>query len=99
MSIGGPHQVLPPHGYRPRDEQDPPVAGGRNPEVDFRGQRRRRETHASGDSCPVDDCRTAVPRSEGDGDGRWRRSLGRGFSVPTAARAGALRLIRAAKSR
>ena len=33
--------------YRPRDEQDPPVAGGRNPEVDFRGQRRRRETHAS----------------------------------------------------
>ena len=33
--------------YRPRDEQDPPVAGGRNPEVDFRDQRRRRETHAS----------------------------------------------------
>ena len=34
--------------YRPRDEQDPPAAdGGRNPEVDFRGQRRRRETHVS----------------------------------------------------
>ena len=35
--------------YHPRDEQDPPsgVAGGRNPEVDFRGQRRRRETHVS----------------------------------------------------
>jgi transposase len=35
--------------YRPRDEQDPPsgAGGGRNREVDFRGQRRRRETHAS----------------------------------------------------
>ena len=36
--------------YRPRDEQDPPAGGGgdgRNAEVDFRGQRRRRETHAS----------------------------------------------------
>ncbi|HEX9820532.1 MAG TPA: IS5 family transposase [Methylomirabilota bacterium] len=33
--------------YRPRDEQDPPTGGGRNPEVDFRGQRRRRETHVS----------------------------------------------------
>jgi transposase len=33
--------------YRPRDEQDPPAGGGRNPEVDFRGQRRRRETHVS----------------------------------------------------
>ena len=33
--------------YRPRDEQDPPSGGGRNPEVDFRGQRRRRETHVS----------------------------------------------------
>jgi transposase len=32
--------------YRPRDEQDPP-GGGRNPDVDFRGQRRARETHAS----------------------------------------------------
>ena len=28
-------------------EQNPPVAGGRNREVDFRGQRRPRETHAS----------------------------------------------------
>ena len=26
---------------------DPPIAGGRSPEVDFRGQRRRQETHAS----------------------------------------------------
>ena len=33
--------------YRPRDEQDPPAAGGRNPDVDFRGQRRKRDTHAS----------------------------------------------------
>ena len=34
--------------YRPRDEQDPPTSsGGRNPEVDFRGQRRRRDTHVS----------------------------------------------------
>ena len=36
--------------YRPRDEQEPPSrpgAGGRNPEVDFRGQRRSRETHVS----------------------------------------------------
>ena len=35
--------------YHPRDEQDPPsgAAGGRNREVDFRGQRRRRETHVS----------------------------------------------------
>ena len=33
--------------YRPRDEQDPPAGGGRNVEVDFRGQRRRRETHVS----------------------------------------------------
>ena len=33
--------------YRPRDGQDPPAGGGRNPEVDFRGQRRSRETHVS----------------------------------------------------
>jgi transposase len=33
--------------YRPRDEQDPPGAAGRNPDVDFRGQRRRRDTHVS----------------------------------------------------
>jgi len=34
--------------YRPRDEDDPPAAGaGRNPEVDFHGERRRRETHRS----------------------------------------------------
>lgn len=33
--------------YRPRDDQDPPVGGGRNPEVDFRGQRRSRDTHVS----------------------------------------------------
>ena len=32
--------------YRPRDEQTPP-GGGRNPDVDFRGERRSRETHAS----------------------------------------------------
>lgn len=33
--------------YRPRDGQDPPAGGGRNAEVDFRGQRRGRQTHAS----------------------------------------------------
>jgi transposase len=34
--------------YRPRDEDDDQHPdGGRNPEVDFRGQRRRRETHVS----------------------------------------------------
>jgi transposase len=34
--------------YRPRDEAGGPRGGGgRNPEVDFRGQRRSRETHAS----------------------------------------------------
>lgn len=35
--------------FRPRDEDDdgPPSGGGRNPDVDFRGQRRRRETHVS----------------------------------------------------
>ena len=32
---------------RPRDDQDPPSGGGRNQEVDFRGQRRRSDTHAS----------------------------------------------------
>ena len=34
--------------YRPRDEQEPPSSsGGRNAEVDFRGQHRSRETHVS----------------------------------------------------
>ncbi len=33
--------------YRPRDEQTPPPGGGRNPEVDFHGERRSRETHVS----------------------------------------------------
>ena len=33
--------------YRPRDDQDPPSGGGRNPEVDFRGQQRRSDTHVS----------------------------------------------------
>ncbi len=32
--------------YRPRDEQ-PPRGGGRNHDVDFKGERRRRETHES----------------------------------------------------
>jgi IS5 family transposase len=33
---------------RPRDEDDgPPQAGGRNPSVDFKGQRRRNDTHVS----------------------------------------------------
>ncbi len=33
--------------YRPRDEQGPPKGGGRNRPRDFKGKRRRRETHAS----------------------------------------------------
>lgn len=33
--------------YRPKDEQEPPPGGGRNPDVDFRGERRSRETHSS----------------------------------------------------
>ena len=33
--------------YRPRDEQEPPASGGRNPSVDFHGERRSRETHVS----------------------------------------------------
>ena len=34
--------------FRPKDEGDPPSeGGGRNPEVDFRGERRRNETHQS----------------------------------------------------
>jgi len=34
--------------YRPRDGDGPPASGaGRNPEVDFRGERRRRDTHVS----------------------------------------------------
>jgi transposase len=33
--------------YRPRDQQGPPSGGGRNAAVDFRGQRRRRDTHVS----------------------------------------------------
>ena len=32
--------------YRPRDEQEP-APGGRNPDVDFRGRRRSRDTHVS----------------------------------------------------
>ena len=32
--------------YRPRDGEDPPAGGGRNQEVDFRGQRRRSATTA-----------------------------------------------------
>ena len=33
--------------YRPRDDEDPPPGGGRNREVDFRGQRRHSDTHVS----------------------------------------------------
>lgn len=33
--------------YRPRDEDEPPAPGGKNPEVGFRGERRLRETHVS----------------------------------------------------
>jgi len=33
--------------YRPKDEDEPPSGGGRNPTVDFRGEKRRRDTHES----------------------------------------------------
>jgi len=34
--------------YRPKDEEEPPTqGGGRNPTVDFRGEKRSRETHES----------------------------------------------------
>lgn len=33
--------------FRPKDEEEPPADGGRNPERDFRGERRKNETHAS----------------------------------------------------
>ena len=33
--------------YRPREGQEPPPGGGRNPDVDFRGRRRSRDTHVS----------------------------------------------------
>ena len=34
---------------RPKDEQDPPAGGGRNPDRDFHGERRVNDTHASTD--------------------------------------------------
>jgi hypothetical protein len=33
--------------YRPKDEDGPPVGGGRNPTVDFHGEKRDRDTHES----------------------------------------------------
>jgi len=33
--------------YRPRDEDGPPGGGGRNPSVDFHGEKRSRDTHES----------------------------------------------------
>jgi transposase len=33
--------------FRPKDDQDPPAPGGRNAEVDFKGQRRKNDTHQS----------------------------------------------------
>lgn len=34
--------------FRPKDEnQDPPETGGRNPDVDFKGQKRKNDTHQS----------------------------------------------------
>lgn len=32
---------------RPKDDQDPPTGGGKNPDADYKGQRRRNDTHAS----------------------------------------------------
>ena len=33
--------------YRPKDEDEPPSGGGRNPDVDFKGKKRSRDTHES----------------------------------------------------
>ena len=33
--------------YRPKDEHEPPDGGGRNPTVNFRGEKRSRDTHES----------------------------------------------------
>ena len=33
--------------YRPKDDETPPKGGGRNPSVDFWGQKRKRDTHES----------------------------------------------------
>ena len=33
--------------FRPKDDQDPPTSGGRNSEVDFKGQQRKNDTHQS----------------------------------------------------
>jgi hypothetical protein len=33
--------------YRPKDEDGPPGGGGRNPTVDFHGEKRSRDTHES----------------------------------------------------
>jgi transposase len=33
--------------YRPKDEDEPPQGGGRNPSIDFHGEKRSRDTHES----------------------------------------------------
>jgi len=33
--------------FRPKDDQDPPSSGGRNSEVDFKGEKRKNQTHQS----------------------------------------------------
>ena len=33
--------------FRPKDDQEPPTGSGRNPEVDFKGQKRKNDTHQS----------------------------------------------------
>ena len=33
--------------FRPKDDQEPPIGSGRNPEVDFKGQKRKNDTHQS----------------------------------------------------
>ena len=33
--------------FRPKDDQDPPTGSGRNTEVDFKGEKRKNETHQS----------------------------------------------------
>ena len=60
--------------YHPRDDQDPPSGGGRNQEVDFRGQRRRSDTHVSSTD-PDPGWFTRPPRCTPSTPGWWSSSL------------------------
>src|SRR3989337_3426427 len=52
---------------RPREDGDPPVRGGKNPSVDYRGQRRKNETHVS-----TTDAEARLARKGGGKEARLR---------------------------